>query len=374
MNCNSPAPLLPRERRELLERNRDSEQLNENYNKNFEMHELKQAIKSLKMTSPGKDMVHNSFFRHLPEKILNMILSIMNNSFNNCYIPPPWKQALILPLLKPGKQASLANSYRPVSLLSCMNKLMERLVCDRLVFLLENERKLSSTQGGFRRRLTTIDQISRIESAIRNAKSSKQICLVVFIDLSAAFDTVWHQGLMCQLAASGLQGKLLGWLENYLDGRSFQVIYEGELSTQRKISSGVPQGGILSPVLFNVMLSALPKIPGIEYAEYADDIALFAVGKDALQLVQLLQKGVDSLASFCQNTGFKMNADKTKAMYFTNRKVKLGKMKIGNSKIKYVNEYKYLGLIFDSPRLNWTKHIEYLKTKVLKCMNILKAV
>ena len=122
------------------------------------------------------------------------------------------------------------------------------------------------------------------------------------------------------------------------------------------------------------MMSSLPKIEEIQYCEYADDIAMYITGKKPNTLVRKMQSAIDSLDKFCKSSGFIVNPGKTKAMFFTNRKVTLPQLKISEKDIKYVDEYKYLGIIIDSPKLLWKKHINYLKERVLKRINILKAV
>lgn len=123
-----------------------------------------------------------------------------------------------------------------------------------MYYLLDINNAFSRTQGGFRKRLRTIDQAACFEIAVRTAIVNRQICIAVFFDLSNAFDKVWHTALIYKLVQSGISGRLLQWIREYLNDRLFQVYFDDEFSTNRSMSSGVPQGSTTSPLLFNVML------------------------------------------------------------------------------------------------------------------------
>ena len=138
---------------------------------------------------------------------------------------------------------------------------------------------MSSTKGGFRKRLSTLDQIARLENTIRHSLVNKHVCIAVFFDLSSAFYTVWHTALLYKLSTCGLRGRLLRWIAAYLEQRRFRVYYE-EYSSDRNITSSVPQGAILSPTLFNVMMRDIPKVANVTYSEYADDITIYCVDAD----------------------------------------------------------------------------------------------
>jgi hypothetical protein len=218
---------------------------------------------SLKNSSPGLDRVHNKHLSLLPPEYKSWLLKIFNESFTSGTVPHEWKTALIIPISKPNKALTSTNSYRPISLLSCVAKLMERLVNGRLNFFLEQNHSFRASQGGFRPRLSAIDQVTRLDTAIRDSLRSKSVLVVVFCDFSNAFDTVWHNGLLYKLSRCGVQGRMLRWLRDYLTGRSFKVFFEGEYSVLHGIKAGVPQGAILSPTLFNVVMSDIPSVPGV---------------------------------------------------------------------------------------------------------------
>ena len=350
------------------------EDLSFSYNENFNMTELDIAIKSLKPTSPGHDLIHNLMIKNLPIDYKTTLLHIFNLSFQNSVIPEDWKISIIIPLLKSGKSSTTAQSYRPISLLPCIGKLLEKLVNNRLMFELESKFVLRPSQGGFRKRLCCIDQVSKLESDIRLALSEKKILVAVFIDLEKAFDSVWHLGLVYKLSRLGIKGKMLAWIKEYLQGRKYKVFFEGEYSSEKPIYSGVPQGAILSPLLFNVMMCDLPLENGVSSTEYADDIAFSFASSDPLEVQEKMNKQMDIFYKWCREWGLSINITKTKAMYFTNRRLVPPDIELSNVPLEYVPTYRYLGLLLDSPKLTWKNHIEFLKDSSAQRVNILKSV
>jgi ribonuclease HI len=344
------------------------------YNSTFTLQELSNHLAKLKHTSPGEDMIHNKHLSHLPESYELWLLTIINQSFLSSTVPRNWRSAIIIPINKPGKSPTSPASYRPVSLLSCVAKVMEKLICSRLYYYLEINCSFSNTQGGFRKRLSTVDQLARLELTVRNTLVNRGICVCVFFDLSSAFDCVWHLALLYKLAACGIKGRLLKWIAAYLEDRDFKVLLDGEYSSVRNISSGVPQGAILSPVLFNVMLSDLPTTLGVAASEYADDITIYATGNDINTVTANIQRAVDNLYAFTTKWGLSLNYSKTKCMIFTRKHIQPLPVKINNVNIDFVEQHKFLGIILDSPGLVWKPHIQYLKDSSISRINLIKAI
>lgn len=344
------------------------------YNREFSQFEMDNCIKHLKTSSPGDDQIHNLMIRNLPGKYLIWMLNLFNSSFNSAYIPEAWKSALIMPIPKPNKPETDPKSNRPISLLSCIAKLLEKMINNRLNFVIENTSCLSSSQCGFRRRLCTMDQVVKLEHHVRIALQQRKTCIAIFIDFSSAFDSIWHIGLLYKLAKIGITGRMLRWIESYLKNRTFKVFCQGSYSTSRNINTGVPQGSILSPLLFNVMLSDLPKLKNVFFSEYADDLLIYAVGPTQEVAEQYMQEQISRLYEWTQTWGLTINLDKTKGMVFKSGNYTNPLIKINNSPIEFVPTYKYLGMTLDAPRLIWVNHIEGLKISCLKRINLMKSI
>ena len=344
------------------------------YNVPFTKNELQNSLSLLKNTSPGADRVHNMFLKNMPENIKEYTLRLFNHSWLSESVPNNWLESLLIPICKPHKDSSEIKSYRPISLLSCISKLMERMVAHRLEWLMETKNLLSNSQSGFRKQRSTTDQLLVLDHNIKDSLGSNKHCIVVFVDLMGAFDRVWRLAVLQKLLNMGIKGKIIRWLHSYLDNRTFKVFLEGEYSTKRKAKSGVPQGGVLSPLLFNILMSDLPKVDGVEFLEFADDIAIFSTGFDPNRVRENLEVGLKKLKDWTEKWGQCISFEKTKAMYFTKMQIPnpLPVIKISSSHIEYVNEFKYLGLTFDSPRLSYKKHILKLKDSCTKSLSVIK--
>ena len=343
-------------------------------NEPFSLHELEGSVICLKKTSPGLDRVHNSHLMHLPLDHKKWLLDLFNQSLHSAIVPKSWKVALIVPIPKPAKCLTSVSSYRPISLLSCISKLLEALINKRLGFFLEKNDSLRPSQGGFRRRLAGVDQIARLEAAIRTALTNRSPLVAVFCDLSNAFDRVWHTGLLYKLSQCGVHGALLRWLRAYLADRSFCVQFEGQTSSSRKIKSGVPQGAILSPLLFNVMMRDLPSVLGVHTADYADDVAFFSYGPDLGITTDKIQTQLNKFFEWTKMWGLSINHLKTKCMLFTNKKVTAIPLSINGSNLEYVKQHRYLGVILDAPWLRWEPQISSLKLSCIPITNLLQSI
>lgn len=335
----------------------------------FTAHELETSLSSLRNSAAGPDMVHNHHLSHLTAPYRTWLLSIFSRSLLTGVVPTSWKSAIILPFLKPDKLPTALSSYRPISLLSCVAKLMESLIASRLMYWLETRSSLRPEQGGFRRRLSAIDQVARLESAVRDAYASGSYLLVVFCDLSKAFDQVWHAGLLYKLSQCGVRGHLLSWLRAYLQDRTFRVYFEGEYSSVHSAKSGVPQGGILSPLLFNVMMRDVPTVVGVVSAEYADDICFYTCHADLAVASARLQSMLSAFRTWTVQWGLTLNLEKTKYMCFSRKRSVPPPLLVGNLPIERVLQHRYLGVILDAPGLRWRPQVRSL---MLRCSSIVK--
>ena len=229
---------------------------NEIYNQRFKMHELENAIETLPSDKAcGIDYIHNQFLIHMPQNKRKQLLGIFNRIWRYGEVPDEWKIGLICPILKQNKDAQLVNSYRPISLLSCLSKLMEKMVHERLVYIVETNNYLRSSQYGFRIRKGCIDPIIALEHEVRCSLVNKGVTIIVFFDLKAAFDSVDHMILLKTLAQLNIGGEMLTWIISFLSNRKIQVLLENKYSNILNINCGVPQGSILSPILFIILLS-----------------------------------------------------------------------------------------------------------------------
>ncbi|XDV48468.1 hypothetical protein PO909_017874 [Leuciscus waleckii] len=190
-----------------------------------------------------------------------------------------FKQARVTPLLKkPTLNTSLVENYRPISLLPFIAKTLERAVFNQLTSFLSLNNQLDVNQSGFKKGHSTETALLSVTEALRIAKAASKSSVLILLDLSAAFDTVNHQILLSTLSSLGITGTSLHWFESYLTGRSFKVAWRGEVSRAHQLTTGVPQGSVLGPLLFSIYTTSLGHIiqaHGFSYHCYADDTQLF---------------------------------------------------------------------------------------------------
>ena len=278
----------------------------------LEYHELIEAIKTLKNSAPGGDSIMNIFLKQTTDSMRRDLLNLYNTSWITGTVPDEWKQGVICPILKPNKDATLVESYRPITLLPTIGKLMEKIVLRRLEYRIELNKLLADTQMGFRRGRSTVDALQLITGEISKALTNKTFCIVVYLDIKGAFDAIWHEGLLFKLKKIGERDQVLKWIQSYLKSRKVKVRIGNKTSEGKDLICGLPQGGALSPMLFNIMLGDMPSTPaGIYLVSYADDITVIARGSCLLQTKRLLQRYLNELGEWFRCWRFTLCPDKT---------------------------------------------------------------
>ena len=349
----------------------------ESYNAPFTLQELTDSLKQAKNTAPGPDEIHYELLKHLPEESRKVLLDIFNKIWTEGVFPDAWREATIIPLPKPGKDPTNPSSYRPIALTSCLCKTLERMINARLVWYLESNNIITKYQSGFRRARSTIDHVVRLETIIRDAFLKGEHVVSVFFDLEKAYDTTWKYGILKDLHDAGLRGNMPVFIKNFLNGRNFKVRTGATYSKSYQQEMGVPQGSILSVTLFNLKINNIVKVlnPGIDKSLYVDDFLICYRSKDMRTIERQLQLNLNKIQKWADQNGFKFSKTKTVCMHFCRRRGLHPDpdLKIYNSSIPVVEQTKFLGVIFDK-KLSFIPHINYLRTKCLKAMNILKVV
>lgn len=329
----------------------------------FTKAELETTIANLNVKkATGMDKISNKMIFHLPQTAVRIMLFIFNAILRLEYYPQQWKISQIIMIPKPGKDLTLVDSYRPISLLPVISKIFEKLLLSKILRFLNDTQCIPNHQFGFRSKHGTIEQTHRLVQVIRNTFERKRYCSALFIDVSQAFDKVWHQGLMYKLRLY-LPENLYNLLCSYITCRQFVVKERDFISDPSPISAGVPQGSILGPTLYLIYTSDMPTSKEIHTSTFADDTAILSVNESPQEASHKLQIHVHLLEKWLQQWRIKINERKCSHITFTLRKETCVSILINNQIVPQHSEVKYLGVHLDR-RLTWKYHVEAKITQI----------
>ena len=347
------------------------------YNELFTLHELKQALQKSHDTSPGSDTVHYQLLKHLPEQSLLLLLFVFNTIWITQDFPNSWRDAIIIPIPKPGKDSSNPCNYRPIALTSCLCKTMERMVNQRLVWFLEKNNILTKHQSGFRKKRSTTDHLVKLESTIRDAFLNKRHLVSIFFDLEKAYDMTWKHGILQDLYEAGLRGRLPMFVSSFLSDRVFRVRVDNTLSDSFTQEMGVPQGSILSVTLFSLKINSIVSClhRDVECSLFVDDLAIYYSSRHMVSIERKLQQCLNKLQEWCDKNGFRFSSTKTVCVHFCRQKIPHldPEIQLNGNLIPVVDETRFLGLIFDK-KLSFISHITQLKSRCSSALNLLKVL
>ena len=346
----------------------------------FTAEELRTALANMKPRgAPGPDNISPALLQNLGPTARAKLLDLANISLHSSTLPQSWRNANVIPILKSGKPASEMGSFRPISLTSCVCKLVERMLSERIYFISESRGWLSPAQAGFRKRRGVEDQILRASQAIWDGFQRREKSILVLLDFSKAYDRVWRRRLLHSLLDRGLPLGYVSWLAGYLDNRQARVMFNGVLSRSRKFVQGLPQGSVLAPVLFllyiNSLAEALPKT--ITPLLYADDVAILATHSARAQVAALAQGAIDKVVEWAEDYKLTLNKSKSEAIPFS---MDTGDARgwspgllIGGEDLKISKTAGFLGVRFDRA-LTFGDHVATIKTRAAGKLRMLAAV
>ena len=266
-----------------------------------------------KYKSQGPDKIPARIIKELAKELATPLVVLFNQSLRTSHIPDDWKKANVTPIFKKGKTDDPAN-YRPISLTSIIGKLLESIVADYIVDHLNENNLLIDTQHGFRRHRSCLTNLLEFFDFIIREYDINRAVDVVYLDFQKAFDKVPHKRLMLKIRALGIEGKVADWVEEWLKERKQRVVIKGAESEWRRVTSGVPQGSVLGPILFLIYVNDIDIGLVSKISKFADDIKLGSrviCEKD----VASLQKDLDALPDWSDKWQMRFNLDKCKVMH-----------------------------------------------------------
>lgn len=369
------ASKIPNSKRNLMSYLKNADKIMKN--NSLTPDELDKAFNTLQSNkSPGIDEISVNVVKEIYETIKPVLLHIFNLSITKGIFPSQLKTAKVTPIFKAGDPSDPGN-YRPISVLPCFSKILERIMYNRLYEYLVQNNILYKKQFGFQKKHSTEHALMELISEITNSFENNECTIGVFIDLSKAFDTVDHDILISKLENYGVTGTNLSWFKHYLTDRKQCVTYDEFLTETKRITCGVPQGSILGPLLFLIYINDLHKTSRLlDFILFADDTNLFYSHKDIKTLFQIVNNELELISDWFIANKLSLNVKKTKYIFFCknskldNLPLKLPALKVNNVDVKRVADTNFLGIIINET-LNWNTHIKIIENKISKNIGVL---
>ena len=368
----------------------DRNEIDFNYlNKNFKhrqkdsivFHEITEKEISLTITnlknksSQGPDELPFCIIKKLKDVLSPLLCYLFNKSIKLGEYPKCLKIGKVLPLFKKGKLDEPGN-YRPIIILPAINKVFEKIIFNRLTSFFNSKKIIKNNQFGFRPGYSTELALCKFNEDILTDIDNGYATCAVLIDLSKAFDSVNRTILLFKLFNYGIRGNTYNLLKSYLSNRNQFIHVENTKSNTCSVNVGVPQGSIISPLLFLILINDLPNCTNMQVLNFADDTLLYKkFPKQHKNIENDLNLELKKVSDWMEANHLKINASKTNFLIFSPKSDKFNKLNnlkltINNTNIKQTKSCKYLGMELDN-KLTWKNHIDKLTLKISKALGIL---
>ena len=326
----------------------------------------------------GPDNLSGQVLKSCAQSIALSLQLIFNLSFKTGSIPSEWKLAHIVPIHKKDDKNDIEN-YRPISLTCIVSKVFEKCVRDEL--LIQCQHLIHDTQHGFLPLKSCTTQLIPFSHDISLGLNSNNLIDVIYFDFSKAFDSVNHDIILQKLKTEyKMDGLMLKFIKEYLQGRQQRVLVKGKLSNTCIVKSGVPQGSILGPLLFVLFINSMQDCisPGTKIALYADDTKIWRYIHSPIDH-QILQNDIDALYDWSIKNKMRFNTKKCKVLSINHfNKNLLSELpfflfpyRINTTLLDYSNEERDLGIIVTN-KFSFTNHHNEILSKATKQFNLLR--
>ena len=318
--------------------------------------------------SPGPDEFLPRVMKEVSTQVAPHLTAIFNNSLETGEVPSDWKEANVTPIFKKGDR-KLPGNYRPISLTSVVGKVLEGIIADRILDHLESNNLLLDSQHGFRRRRSCLTNLIEFFHHMLTEYDQSRAIDILYLDFQKAFDKVPHQRLMVKTRALGIQGMLAEWIKNWLTDRRQRVVVNGEISNWASVTSGVPQGSVLGPLLFIIYINDIDVDIVSRIAKFADDTKL-GNSASAAEKVAELHRDLITIGEWSERWQMPFNLDKCKVMHIGPRNPRTSYSLLGRD-ITCTELEKDLGVLISSD-LKFSKQCIEVEKKAQRLLGYIK--
>ena len=324
--------------------------------------------------SSGPNSIPVRVLKILKNDISHPISFLINRSFETGIFPSILKVSNVIPIFKNNGSPLEVSNYRPISLLSNIEKIFEKMMYSRIIDFLNQHNQIYTRQFGFRKSHSTVHALINIAEHIRQKLDQGEFACGVFVDLQKAFDTVDHETLLAKLSYYGIRGIPNKWFRSYLSGRSQFVTVSGLKSEIKLMLHGVPQGSVLGPLLFLLYINDLHfSIRTSETYHFADDTHLLNFSKTVWSLCGRVNSDLRILVEWLKANKISLNANKTEFIIFRSPQKQLDcipRLKLSRKTLTPSSSIKYLGVHLDE-HLNWKSHVTVTSKKLQRANGVL---
>lgn len=330
---------------------------------------IRKILYKIKTKAFGHDCLNINLLLLCCPEIIPVLTHLMNVCIENYYFPLAWKEALVTPLAKIGNPTSL-NDFRSISILPVLSKILEKIIESQLRPFLNAHAIIPKNQSGFRPGFSCATALSCITDDILKAYDDNKVSILVLLDYSKAFDMINHRILLSILHYIGLDNNAIRFLGSFLSDRQQRVQIGDEISDSMRVSSGVPQGSILGPLLYILYTSNFyDSFITCNYHVYADDTQLYCsfnmIEMDSYE--SFINRDLEMLYEKSKDHLLNVNPSKSSVLVFANDSIRSIitsnlKIKLGDMNLKFVDNAKNLGLILDS-KLRFKLHVNSILKK-----------
>ena len=334
---------------------------------NITVEDIVKSVKHISTEAVGVDGLPIRFIKMLLPILNHHLCHVFNHMIMTSTFPICWKTGHVIPVAKINTPNSVKD-FRPISLLPCLSKVFEHVLHDQITEYLDRKSLLNPFQSGFRKNCGTTTALIKIVDDLKLSMDTKMFSILVLLDFSKAFDSIDHRLLITKLhKLFGFDSSAVKLVKSYLCDRSQYVEFDKIKSETVTLSSGVPQGSILGPLLFSLFINDLPSIlDKCSFHMYADDVQIYASGKvsEQVSVLENINGNIEAIFNWSKRNGLILNAAKTQTIKICKKSVadylhNLPNVRVGDTQVPYSTTVKNLGLILDQ-HLDFDAHVNHI--------------